>query len=409
MPRPDRPYLLLDSPSSLAHTSAGDVVSVSGQHTTRVSQGDQHETAAHTGVQVSGQHTSLYTHEGELQVKATAGPVSLHAHSDTLEILADQSVQILSVNDSIRIQAKDKIEIVAGDSTLVLRGGDIDFFTPGTFLIKSAIHDFKGGGSGPAVLPALPQGKTDEPPTEIELNYDYDDLTPVQGAAYKVTFEDGTVRQGKLDASGYALLSGVPKGRYKVELGEDQRPWDPDPSDRLDEAFFKGDKQSAGAAAIERALEHEPTRERTGKIPKITGVSNDQRMLHYLLSDSSDKRGTQMPLMQMGRSWVRDRAKREGLPSAARNKLIADQCERRTVLVTFESAGALDHAQAMPEAMLRKPQAEMHPHEVHGTTKVWGASEIDEVDDARRVAHQSKSSSTAAAQAGNKPSKSRKL
>ncbi|MBH9578887.1 type VI secretion system Vgr family protein [Inhella proteolytica] len=76
VPRPDRPYLLLDSPSSLAHTSAGDVVSVSGQHTTRVSQGDQHETAAHTSVLVSGQHTSLYTHEGELQVKAATEPVN---------------------------------------------------------------------------------------------------------------------------------------------------------------------------------------------------------------------------------------------------------------------------------------------------------------------------------------------
>ncbi|WP_374438876.1 type VI secretion system Vgr family protein [Inhella sp.] len=162
VPRPERPYLLLDSPSSLAHASPGDVVSVSGQSTTRISQGDQHETAAHTAVQVSGKHASLYAHEGELQVKAAAGPVSLHAHSDTLEILADQSVQILSVNDSIRIQAKDKIEIVAGDSTLVLRGGDIDFFTPGTFLIKSAIHDFKGGGSNPYRPKELPTGSADE-------------------------------------------------------------------------------------------------------------------------------------------------------------------------------------------------------------------------------------------------------
>lgn len=43
VPRPDRPYLLLDSPSSLDHTSAGEVVSVSGQNTTRVMQGDQQD------------------------------------------------------------------------------------------------------------------------------------------------------------------------------------------------------------------------------------------------------------------------------------------------------------------------------------------------------------------------------
>lgn len=88
------------------------------------------------------------------------------------------------------------------------------------------------------------------------------------------------------------------------------------------------------------------TRERNGKIPRITGVSNDLRMLHYLLSDSSDKRGTQMPLMQMSKAWVEDRAKREDLPGGMHRRLEmnnANRYTRRTVLVTFESGGALDH------------------------------------------------------------------
>ena len=48
---------------------------------------------------------------------------------------------------------------------------------------------------------------------------------PVVGAPFKVTFEGGTVRQGTLDAHGYALLTAVPNKPYVVEYGEDARPW----------------------------------------------------------------------------------------------------------------------------------------------------------------------------------------
>jgi hypothetical protein len=50
--------------------------------------------------------------------------VSLRAHTDALQILADKDVTVISVNEEIRIQASTKIEIVAGQSSLVLEAPD---------------------------------------------------------------------------------------------------------------------------------------------------------------------------------------------------------------------------------------------------------------------------------------------
>jgi type VI secretion system secreted protein VgrG len=256
VPRPARPYVLLDTPSTLAHATQGDVMRLSGLSMSRITQGDQHDTAAHTAVHVAGQQMSLYSHQGQLQVKAAAGPVSIQAHTDALEILADQSVQILSVNDRITISAKNSIEIVAGDSKVTLKGGDVEFSTPGTFEVKSATHNFLGGGSGSAELPALPQGKLTEPPVDVELHFHYDDLSPVANAPYKITFEDGSTRQGTLDASGYAIEKAVPKARYTVEYGEDGRAWQPPPRESDATEFKK--VQAQGQAAIEAMLKREP-------------------------------------------------------------------------------------------------------------------------------------------------------
>lgn len=134
-------------------------------------------------------------------------------------------------------------------------------------------------------------------------------------------------------------------------------------------------------------------KERKGQIPVVSGLSPDHQLLHYLLSDSSDKRGTQTPLMQMSKQWVEDRAKREGLPPGVAGKLAqrnAHSYSRRTVLVTLESQGALDHVEALVDAHAGKTGTDMHPHVEHGATREWSAAAIDAVDNARLRAHESR-------------------
>ncbi|MED5618016.1 type VI secretion system Vgr family protein [Ideonella sp. BN130291] len=227
--RPATPTVLIDSASAMALTSEASIATFAGQDQAWVSQGDWQETAAHTASVVAGRTASWYTHDNGIQVKAANGPVSLRAHTDRLEILADQAVQVVSVNDEISISAKTKIELVGGDSSVVLDGGDITFKTPGSFTVKAATHDWQGAASARATLDALPMGSTAELIHFIEIERKYNDGSPVQGAPVQVRFEDGSIRRTTLGDDGQARIDGVHSGLATVEIGEDQRAWQPDP------------------------------------------------------------------------------------------------------------------------------------------------------------------------------------
>ena len=72
---------------------------------------------------------------------AANGAVTLRAHTDELQILADKDVTVISVNDEIRISASTKIELIAGQSSITLEGSNIEFKTPGAFTAKGATNN----------------------------------------------------------------------------------------------------------------------------------------------------------------------------------------------------------------------------------------------------------------------------
>jgi type VI secretion system secreted protein VgrG len=244
----DKPIVMLDTPSTLAYATEASVMALAGQDTSMTAQGDIHQAAAHTYASVSGGTTSLYTCEGGVQAYAANGPVSLRAHTDELQIWADQAVTVISVNDEIRIQAQTKIELIGGQSKLLLDGANITFSCPGLFEVKSSLHNFLPGGSNAASVPALPIGLVGELVNWIELRHTYEDLEPVKGATYKVTFDDGSVRSGTLDGNGFARMDGVKAGVADVEYGDDVRPWDLPPERKNSD--FGASSDEANAAAL---------------------------------------------------------------------------------------------------------------------------------------------------------------
>ncbi|WP_396267987.1 type VI secretion system Vgr family protein [Ideonella sp.] len=208
---PATPTILLDTPSSQAWLSDASIASYAGQDLARVSQGDQHETAAHTHATVAGQTVSLYTHAGGITAHAANGPVSLRAHTDELQILADKDVTILSVNGEIHINAQSKIELIGADSGVILEGGDITFVTPGTWEAKGAAQAMLGGVTGGADLPALPSGNAEEAPHWVATCYlDAQTSEPMQGVTYDIHLAGGAKHSGILNAAGLGQHDNVP-------------------------------------------------------------------------------------------------------------------------------------------------------------------------------------------------------
>lgn len=136
-------------------------------------------------------------------------------------------------------------------------------------------------------------------------------------------------------------------------------------------------------------------------------MNPDHELLHFPLSDSSDKRGAVQPLVQMSLGWVEDRSTNEGLPAVAAVALRRAK-NRRVLLVTFESEGALDHAQALADIHLGKADPDVHPHVDHGITREWEAGAIDAVVYARGEAYRQRTTTggtTPGDEAAAKPSK----
>jgi type VI secretion system secreted protein VgrG len=164
------PVMLLDSAASISAASAASTLLFAGQHLHWTSQADMHWTAAQTVAAVAGNTVSLFTHAGGIAAIAGNGPLSLQAHTDSLEILADRDITVLSVNDKIEINAKQKITLQAGQSSVTLEGGNITFTCPGNFTVKGVLHGFAGPGSKAAGLPDLPSGiAAFSPPDPISL------------------------------------------------------------------------------------------------------------------------------------------------------------------------------------------------------------------------------------------------
>jgi type VI secretion system secreted protein VgrG len=150
--------VLMDSAASINWATPASTVIYAGRQLHWTTQADLHMAAAHTVSSVAGNAAGFFAHAGGIQAIAGNGPVSLQAHTDQLEILADGAVTVISVNDSIEIKAKDKIVLQAGQAAVTLQGGDITFACPGKFSVKGGQHLFEGGASKAAELPHLPGG-----------------------------------------------------------------------------------------------------------------------------------------------------------------------------------------------------------------------------------------------------------
>ncbi len=152
-----KPLLLAESPHHLAWTTPATAAAFAGRNLQFTAQQDLQVSAGETLSTVSGKHVSLFAQQGPLKAVAAKGPLTLHAHTGELEILADQNVTFTASDDRVDIIAQQKIVLQAGNCSITLEGGDITIKAPGEFTVKSSEHPFLGAGSGSFKL-SLPDG-----------------------------------------------------------------------------------------------------------------------------------------------------------------------------------------------------------------------------------------------------------
>jgi type VI secretion system secreted protein VgrG len=179
--------IVADTPSTVAITSPASTAVFAGEQLHQITQADSQHSAGHTLASVSGKTSTLFTHAGGLEAVAAHGQLSLQAHTDQLELLADKEVTVVSVNDSIFINAKSSIVMKAGQSSIALQGANITMACPGTLLVKGSGLSLDSGARGEAQIQGLPSqlvspSKADT--DNILLTHQYHDEEGVRGAQY---------------------------------------------------------------------------------------------------------------------------------------------------------------------------------------------------------------------------------
>ena len=195
------PIVLMESPSSINWATPASTVVFAGQQMHWTTQSDLHMVAAHTVSSVAANAANLFTHAGGIQAFAANGPVSLHAHTDQLEILADKAITVISVNDSIQINAKEKITLQAGQSSITLEGGNIIFACPGNFTVKGGNHIFDGGSSNAGKIVPLPDSRLKLFDEGFVIR-DEDTGMPIAHHPYRIIRADGSIEHGITDEFG---------------------------------------------------------------------------------------------------------------------------------------------------------------------------------------------------------------
>jgi type VI secretion system secreted protein VgrG len=213
-----KPIVLMEAPSNINWATPASTVIYAGEHMQWTTQSDLHLAAAHTVSSVAANAISLFSHYGGIQAIAANAPVSLQAHTDQLEILADKAITIISVNDCIEIKASQKITLQAGQSSITLEGGNITFACPGNFTVKGGQHVFDGGASKAATPTSLPDTRV-KLFDEAFVVTDHDTGEPIPHHPYRIKRADGTYEEGITDEKGQThLVSTADAEALKLEV-----------------------------------------------------------------------------------------------------------------------------------------------------------------------------------------------
>ncbi|MCK7513683.1 MAG: DUF2345 domain-containing protein [Desulfobacterales bacterium] len=154
-----RAFIVNEAPADIGLSTPASTVLFAGGHLHTTVQQDLHVASAHTVSTAVGAGASWFSHSGGIKSIAQAGSQTIQAHTDQLDILADQSLTVTSSNDEIHLLAKEKIVLQAEQSSVTLEGSNITFACPGKFSVKGGGIAFLGAGKSPAELDGLPDSR----------------------------------------------------------------------------------------------------------------------------------------------------------------------------------------------------------------------------------------------------------
>jgi uncharacterized protein (DUF2345 family) len=156
------PYVTVASPVGIQTTTAGSTHIASDQNLAATAGGHVAFAVGRSFFASVRNGFSLFVQMLGIKLIAASGRVRVEAQSDSVEVIAQKVLELMSTTDWINIKAKKGVMLNGGGSTLVVSPEGIVGYTDGKVLFHCASFGKTGPQSKPLDLPSFPTGKMND-------------------------------------------------------------------------------------------------------------------------------------------------------------------------------------------------------------------------------------------------------
>ncbi|MFY7341588.1 DUF2345 domain-containing protein, partial [Enterobacter cloacae complex sp. IR5422] len=154
--KPLNEALLMSAPEGMALTSGEHLQMTAAKNVAINAGGDISIGTMGNMTVLAGEKLGLFAREGQLNLKASEGPVDVQAQNASLRLFAEQKLTLSSASD-ISFAGKKRITLIGGGSYLRLEAGKVEYGTTAMYMRKVKRTMAAGSstlGQGTAEMPA---------------------------------------------------------------------------------------------------------------------------------------------------------------------------------------------------------------------------------------------------------------
>lgn len=209
------PHLVLASPAGIEVSTARSTHLASGEHLALTSGGHTSLAIGQRLLASVSRGVRVFIQSMGWRLVAAGGDIDLRALQDSINLLA--KLNITATANRITLSAKEELVVAGGGNATIYNAGGITHKTSGAYTIHAASYTFTSAQQYVAQFPDPPKpGKG-----HLELFNRYANRLGINGGDFEVEDALGKVTTGKLDAKGFAAVSGIAPGPARVSFGKD--------------------------------------------------------------------------------------------------------------------------------------------------------------------------------------------
>ncbi|PRW39476.1 rhs element Vgr family protein [Enterobacter roggenkampii] len=153
--KPLNEALLMSAPEGMALTSGEHLQMTAAKNVAINAGGDISIGTMGNMTVLAGEKLGLFAREGQLNLKASEGPVDVQAQNASLRLFAEQKLTLSSASD-ISFAGKKRITLIGGGSYLRLEAGKVEYGTTAMYLRRTKRTMAAAPATMPLPIPLLP-------------------------------------------------------------------------------------------------------------------------------------------------------------------------------------------------------------------------------------------------------------